>query len=126
MKKEEKKKIKFFQLDASIITASALTLVLTFSFFFLLARKTSEEFSAGQIIFALILSAIIILILFWLKEVLSKNPYLGLSIGLLMIVAAVYSLYIKFSGPYTNIFAISIVVVLASFVMFNFLKFKNN
>ena len=53
-----------------------------------------------------------------------NNPYLGLSIGLPVLVVSIYSLYLRFKGVYTNAFAIISGFLVLVFLLFNFFKHK--
>jgi ABC-type multidrug transport system permease subunit len=110
----------FLDIDLSTIIASLVVTTLIFSFFFMLSRQTHYSFGINEIIFATALSITSALILVWIKKMIIKNPYLGLASGLFAIGLAIYSLYINFTGFYTNMFAIASTIVVLSFVGFNF------
>ncbi len=83
----------------------AFYLTITIIFFVMLAQETNAEFGAMEIIFSIGLSWLLALIFSWNRDLVLSNPYLGLGIGVLGIIAIISALFARYSGPYTLSFA---------------------
>jgi ABC-type multidrug transport system permease subunit len=100
-------------------------LIIILLFLYLLSSKTGANFGIKEITFAIVLSLLITAILRWVKYFMEKNGHLGLVIGLLILGSSIYSLRIKFKGPYTNTFSIISSVLVLIYLFFHFYKRKN-
>lgn len=122
MKKEVSKNIKTF--DIITIVLAVLMLIIPLAFFFLLSQKTSAAFGFSEILFSVAFAIVTTLFLMWTKKMEVRNTYLGLVMGILALVAFEYSLFFKYKGPYTTIFAIITGVIVLAFLIINFFKYR--
>lgn len=74
-------------------------------FLYLLDVKTGAGFGIKEIAFAIVAAFLLAALVVWIEVVMRKNPYLGLIIGLVVVMLLVNALFIKFKGPYTTTFA---------------------
>lgn len=123
MAKKEMKKEKHFLFNYVSLGLMLVFLIIPIMFFFLLSTKVPEEtFGIAEIFYSIIFSVLITAFLMWEKSVAMKNPYLGTIIGIIALSVFEYSLFLKYSGTYTTIFAgISSLIVLG-FLGYNFYK----
>jgi hypothetical protein len=114
-----------FKLGITTITLGILLLIVSIMFFYLLSSKTGADFGLTQIIFAITVALISTALLRWVKFFMTKNPYLGLVIGLLVLGSSIYSLRLKFIGPNTNTFSVIIALIVLAYLFIHFWKGKN-
>ena len=107
--KEEKNLENLLEKNNIILFFSIL--IISFSFFYILNSKTGIGFGITEILFSIVISIFATSSLIWSKSIISKNRYLGVIVGLLLIGLFEYSLYNKYSGIYTNFFAITIFTI---------------
>ena len=113
-----------FKPEITTIILGILLLIISNLFLYLLSYKTGADFGLSEIILSATISVIAALFLTWIKFFMAKNPYLGLIIGLVLLSASIYSLRLKFKGPYTNTFSIMISVVVLIYLFIHFWKSK--
>lgn len=99
-------------------------LVLTIIFSFLLNQQTGNGFGITVILFDLGLTVVITLALTWVRSVMITNPYLGLAIAALGLLASIYSLFLKYQGPYTIAFASIAAVAVVIYTVVYFFKYR--
>jgi hypothetical protein len=83
----------------------AFYLVIAIVFFVMLAQKTNAEFGFMEVLFSIGMAWLLALIFSWNRDLVLSNPYLGLGIGILGIIAIISALFARYSGPYTLSFA---------------------
>jgi hypothetical protein len=83
----------------------AFYLALSIVFFVMLAQKTNAEFGAMEVVFSIGAAWLLALVFSWNRDLVLSNPYLGLGIGILGIIAIISGLFARYSGPYTLSFA---------------------
>jgi cation transport ATPase len=113
-----------FKLGITTIVLGISLLVISIMFFYLLSSKTGENFGIVQIIFAIITAIFATAFLRWIKFFMLRNPYLGAIIGIGVLGATIYSLRLKFVGPYTNTFSWIIAIVVLVYLFIHFWKGK--
>lgn len=79
----------------------AVYLILTLLFFYMLGQKTKADFGFLEIIFSLGVAWLLTLIMGWIRTLVLSNPYLGLGIGVLTIIAFASAIFARYQGPYT-------------------------
>lgn len=99
-------------------------LVLTIAFSFLLDQKTGHSFNLSSILFDIGLTVVITLALTWVKDVMITNPYLGLGITIIGLMASIYSLFLQYQGPYTIGFATAASIVVVAYTIVYFFKYR--
>lgn len=80
-------------------------LVLCIVFFYMLSQKTNANFGLMEIVFSIGAAWLLTLIFGWIRNLILSNPYLGLGIGILTIIAFVSALFARYQGIYTLSFA---------------------
>lgn len=127
MKRESEEKGSFIHwLIPSKLTIALFVfyLVVITVFLYLLDSKTGVGFGIKEIAFALAAAFLLTALVIWILAVMRKNPYLGLIIGLVIVVLLVNALFIKFKGPYTTIFAVIGVLGTVGDLMYHFFKYR--
>ena len=82
-------------------------LILTLSFYYLLAEKVPRfDFGTTQVLASLVAALVFTTIYSWISKFMMINNYLGLIIGILLGAGMVYALFLQFTGPNTTIFAL--------------------
>jgi len=109
-------------LNFSISILGILFLILTETFFYILSEKTGEPYGIVQILFALILTAIITLFLIWIRWIMWGNKYAAIFISLLVTAGMVYALTRKYQGIYTTVFAVIGSVLFLGYIILEFWK----
>ena len=94
-------------------------------FFVLLNIVTESGFGLVEILFSIVFGLVVTGILVWTKSISSKNAYLGIGIGLIVMFILGYSFYLNFKGPYSLGFMILTGLIIGSYLIMNFLKFRN-
>lgn len=89
-------------------------------FLFLLDKKLNTGFGVVEILFALGASFLWVAFLNWVKSIIHKNPYLGLIIGLVIVVLLANALFIRYNGPNTMIFSALGALSSVSYLMYLF------
>ena len=117
MKKEEIKENRFsFKPSLSTIILAVVILVIALAFFFLLSQETGLPFGFLEVIFSIAIAILASLFLAWVRRMIKKNTYLGVIIGLGVLIAFEYGLYQKFQGPYSTTFSIVIAIIFLVFL----------
>lgn len=120
--------------STTIITLTLLIIAITF--FYLLDVITVSQlspgdtnpnaFGTGKVLFAIISTIIAVAFLIWVKNFMKKRPYLGFTIGIIMLAVLEFAIYQKFQGPYTTTFSIIIAIVALAYMTTFFIKSRNN
>lgn len=121
--KGERKSQKF---SGSLLTILlfAVMLIIPLAFFFLLDQKTGSGFGLVEIFFSLVFAVVTTSFLLWVKSFMMTRPYLGLIIGLVVLIAFEYGLFLRYWGPRTTIFAIIMALVVIVYLGIYFLRFR--
>ena len=101
-----------------------IMLVIPIVFFVLLDNVTNAGFGIKEILFSIAFAIATTLFLTWIKSFMKNRPYLGLIIGLIILVSFEYSIFLKYIGPYTTTFAIITGLIILIYFGYYFLKFK--
>ena len=113
-----------FYIGLTAIIILVIFLIIPLAFFLLLNSKTGSGFGLKEISFSIVIAIVATLFLLWNKNFMENRPYIGLIIGLVVLVLVEYSLFFRFKGPTTITFAIIIALVVITFLGFFFFKFK--
>lgn len=117
---------KGFEIDKPTLILSALFVIISELFFYLLSSKTGSAFGLKEIFFALVVAIVISLFLAWVSFMINLNRYLGTVIGLAGVGAMIYALRTQYQGLYTNIFTILSAVIAIGYIIFYFSKSSKN
>ena len=117
---------KGFAIGLATIIVGVLLAILSILFFYLLGTKTDLKFGIAQIIYSIALGLLAVFFLYWLTLLMKKNAYLGLITGIAAIIASIYAIFVKYSGPYTTTFAIITGVILIIYLFIHFFKAKKS
>jgi hypothetical protein len=123
-----------FAITLSTVIIGIIFLILPLGFFYLLGSQVSlapglgkdNAFGMAEILFSIIISLIAVSFLVWVRNYMENRPYLGLIIGILGLGIFEYGLFIRYSGPYTNTFAIIVAIIIFVYLGFFFFKFRKN
>lgn len=106
MKKEERESfIHWITPSKFTVALFVFYLILIGLFLYFLDKVTSAGFGIKEIGFAFVTAFLLAALITWIKTIMGKNPYLGLIIGLVIVVLLANALFIKYKGPYTLTFA---------------------
>lgn len=106
MKKEERESFIRWLIPTRLTLALfGFYVVLIGLFLYLLDKVTSAGFGIKEIGFTLVAAFLLTAVLAWITITMRKNPYLGLIIGLVIMVLLTNALFIRYKGPYTLTFA---------------------
>lgn len=100
-------------------------LILVGSFLFLLDKKAHTGFGAIEIAFAFAAAFLWVAFLVWSKSLIGKNPYLGLVMGLVVVVLLAYALFVRYQGPNTLVFATVGALITVSYLLYHFFKTRS-
>jgi len=116
------------------IIIGVIVLIIGLAFFGILSVITGNNlspgeenlnpFGLGEMLFSLVVAAFAAGFFAWLQTFMKKQPYVGLIIGVLTLGAFEDSLYLKYAGFYTNIFALVIALVVLAFLGLYFYQGK--
>ncbi len=91
-------------------------------FLYLLDQKVNTGFGFAEVMFSLGASFLWVAFLNWVKSIINKNPYLGLIIGLVIVVLLANALFIRYKGPNTLIFSAIGALSSVGYLMYLFFK----
>ncbi len=127
MPKKELKEEKHFLFNYASIMLLVIFLIVPLAFFFLLSQSVPEKpFGLTQIAFSLAFSMLATIFLMWTKSLSKINDYLGTIIGLAVLGALEYALFVKYSGPYTSTFGIITAIIVLVFLGIDFIVALRN
>lgn len=127
MSKKELKEEKHFLFNYVSIIILVIFLIISLAFFFLLSQSIPEKsFGLTQIAFSLTFSILATIFLMWTKSLSKINDYLGTIIGLAVLGALEYALFVKYNGPYTLTFGIITGITVIIFLGINFIAALRN
>ena len=116
-----------FSLGLTTIILTIIMLVIPLAFFLLLDQKTGVGFGLAEIFFSIVFAILTTIFLLWIRSFMRTRPYLGFIIGLIVLMAFEYGLFLRYVGPYTTTFAmITSLIVLVYFGIFFFKYRKEN
>lgn len=87
-------------------------------------EKGKFSFGIEEILFSLVFAFLMVGFLLWTKSISIKNAYLGSCIGLLGLGILAYAFYLRYRGPYSNVFMIATGLVVVVYLGINFFKYK--
>ena len=128
-KQEEEKRTLVQRFGISTLIIGIIMFIISLSFF--LTLSTVVEFAPGgadtafgfqEILFSVFFALVVTAFLVWVKSMIEKNAYLGFIIGLLALISFEYSLFFRYSGPYTSVFATIAGVAVLAYLTLHFFK----
>ena len=93
-------------------------------FFYLQKRINDANFGFVEWIFVIVFAVFVTWFLIWIKSVIYRNPYLGVSIGLLVMIAMAYGFSVRYYGKYTYTFMFVVGVLIIFYLGIYFFKYR--
>ena len=107
-----------------IIIIAVIMLIIPLIFFILLDMRTNSGFGLSEILFSIVFSIIVTSFLVWMKSFMIARPYLGGLLGIAAILLTNYSLFLRFTGPYTLTFTIITDLIVVVYLGIYFFKYR--
>ena len=126
MKRAKEEEESYSLLDKSAIISFIIYLIISIAFFYLLNKQTQTGFGFIEIIFSAVVALFVSLLLIWNRALIFNNFYLGIILGFLVIISFIYSLYLRYRGPYSVGFTAAGVIVYLCFLIFYIFQARKN
>lgn len=123
---ESSGEMKFIRISVSSWILFIILLAVASAFFVLLSYKTGRAFGLLTVVYIFLFGFVGTWFLAWIKHITYKNSYLGLIIGVLGILVAIYALSYQYRGPYTLVFIIITSIIALVHIGLYFWKFRKN